>query len=326
MMKPENTPTEGVKLAPIFEGKLAQLEARDRSPKTIHNYVRAVVPFQVWLDGRGLDALDVTPEDVELYLAHCAKEYRDSIGKRGYSPGTRRIHFNYIKSAYRLAVDRGKLSAMPFGSVEIPKVPEHVPEVIPVEELHRMGLAARLKSWKHLALWALLCYTGLRKDEIRRLRWEDIDLTGGELSIVGKGGKARTVPLHPVLQRVLESGPYPEGGPTKRTGCVLVPNGSDGSAPYSNGEGFTKLLRAFSSRDDFHGFRKTVASSLFANGVQQADIETILGWATKSVFAKHYLVRRPGHLAACISKLYADGDPAVGVVLPMESVTSNTPF
>jgi integrase len=332
--KPENIPTAQVKLAPIFEAKLAQLEARDRSPKTLHNYRRAVVPFQHWLDERGTDPLDVSPEDIEAYLAHCAREFRESEGTRGYAPGTRRVHFNYVKSAYRLAVDRGKLAKMPFGSVEIPKVPEYVPGVISTEELHRMGLAAKLKSWRHLALWALLTYTGLRRNEIRLLRWEDIDLDGGELTVRhGKGGKVRVVPMHPTLITALmlpqytgKYGVSPRVGGgekgeirgSRRTGYVIAPNGSGGESPYADGEGFTKLLKAFYPGDsnEFHAFRKTVASSLFAHGVQQADIETILGWATKSVFAKHYLVRRPGHLAECIRKLYADGDPADGVVIP----------
>jgi integrase len=341
MTKPENVSTTQVKLATIFEAKLAQLEARDRSPKTLHNYRRAVVPFQYWLDGRGLDAEDVSPEDIEAYLAHCAREFRESEGRRGYSPGTRRVHFNYIKSAYRLAVDRGRLAKMPFGSVEIPKVPEYVPGVISTEELHRMGLVAKLKSWRHLALWALLTYTGLRRNEIRLLRWEDIDLGGDEITVRhGKGGKVRVVPMHPTLKIVLMLPQYTgkHGVPpriggnekgaihgSRRTGYVIAPNGSEGESPYADGEGFTKLLKAFYPGDsnEFHAFRKTVASSLFAHGVQQADIETILGWATKSVFAKHYLVRRPGHLAECIRRLYADGDPAVGVVIPTDASASN---
>jgi integrase/recombinase XerD len=323
MTKPKNVPTTEVKLAPIFEAKLAQLEARDRKRKTLENYKRAVVPFQHWLDGRGLAPEDVTPEDIEAYLAHCVRVYRESEGKEGYAPGTRRVHFNYIKSAYRLAVDRGKLAKMPFGSVEIPKVPEYVPEVISTEELHRMGLVAKIKSWRHLALWALLTYTGMRRNEIRLLRWEDINLDGGELTVRhGKGDKVRTIPLHPTLVAALKTPPYTgkfRGLESARyTGYVLSPNGSEGARPYADGEGFTKLLKAFYPGDsnEFHAFRKTIASSLFAEGVQQADIETILGWATKSVFAKHYLVRRPGHLAECIRRLYADGDPAEGVVIP----------
>ena len=193
-----------------------------------------------------------------------------------------------------------------------------------MDALRRMGFAAKLKSWKHLALWALLTYTGMRRNEIRLLRWEDVDLDGGEIQVRhGKGGKVRTVPIHPTLKMVL-TGPQYEGKhgiltSPRRTGFVLAPNGSEGAKPYSDGEGFTKVLRAFYPRDsnEFHAFRKTVASSMFANGVQQADVETILGWATKSVFAKHYLVRRPGHLAECIGRLYLlEGDPADGVVYP----------
>jgi integrase len=324
--KAQNIPTSEVVLAPIFERKRLQLESRDRKPKTVHNYIRAVVAFQHWLDVRGLDPEKVTPEDIEAYLAHCARVYRESDGGEGYAPGTRRVHFNYVKSAYRLAVDRGWLDKMPFVSVEIPTVPESIPEVIPTDALRRMGLAARLKSWKHLALWALLAYTGMRRNEIRLLRWEDIDLDGSEIQVRhGKGGKPRVVPIHPTLMLVL-TGPQYEGKHNilhtrPKKGFVLFPNGSEGGKPYSNGEGLTKVLRAFypGPSDEFHAFRKTVASSLFANGVQQGDVETILGWTQRSIFAKHYLARRPGHLAECIRHLYLlEGDPAEGVLSPME--------
>ena len=155
----------------------------------------------------------------------------------------------------------------------------------------------------------------MRRDEIRRLTWEDIDLDAGTISIVGKGDKARVIPIHSALRAILIRGPLPSPYNTYlphaipegviRTGAVLK---ADGTHHYSNGEGFTKLLRGFSSRDQFHLFRKTFASSLFANDVSQVDIEEILGWSAKSIFAKHYLVRKPRHLARQVEKVYAD-DP-----------------
>src|SRR4029077_2991887 len=49
------------------------------------------------------------------------------------------------------------------------------------------------------ALFAVLAFTGCRVGELTRLRVRDYKMNGGHrvLAILGKGGKERSVPLHP---------------------------------------------------------------------------------------------------------------------------------
>jgi integrase/recombinase XerC len=64
----------------------------------------------------------------------------------------------------------------------------------------------------HAATLAL--HTGLRRMEILNLRLSDFDLNTGKLSVIGKGGKRRVVPLNPVAEKVareLMSRPTGEG-------------------------------------------------------------------------------------------------------------------
>ena len=70
------------------------------------------------------------------------------------------------------------------------------------EEVERLIDAAR--TARDRALIACLYYAGLRRAEARALDAGDVDLPGGRLLVRrGKGEKARVVPLHPELSRLL---------------------------------------------------------------------------------------------------------------------------
>lgn len=59
---------------------------------------------------------------------------------------------------------------------------------------------------------------------------------------------------------------------------------------------------------NFHAFRKTLASNLFANGVQGEVIDKIFGWATPGIRARYYVDVNVALLHAAIKRTYAD-DP-----------------
>lgn len=89
--------------------------------------------------------------------------------------------------------------------------------VIPSAEL--TAILRNCRDQKALALWGLLVYTGMGRDEIRRLTWEDIsdDWTA---SIIGKGGKERAVPIHPDLPRAVRRARRSAGRQGRPTGTI----------------------------------------------------------------------------------------------------------
>ena len=54
------------------------------------------------------------------------------------------------------------------------------------------------------AVLATLRWTGLRRNEISMLRLDDVDLDARRISLVGKGDKARIVPIAPPLVPILD--------------------------------------------------------------------------------------------------------------------------
>jgi integrase len=124
-----------------------------------------------------------------------------------------------------------------------------------------------------LQLWhvtGLLVYTGMRRNEIRMLSWENIDLKKETITVMGKGGKRRIIPIHPKLREILDNAPEtgtpkapaPPFGPkqgavlwTQARGSATKPRGGH----YADGRSFEQLKEAFAPDYQFHRFRKTVA-------------------------------------------------------------------
>ena len=75
-----------------------------------------------------------------------------------------------------------------------------------LDSLAALGLRrARVAA---LIMWR----TGLRVGETVALEWRDIDLTAGTLLVrLGKGGRGRTVPLHPDLASLFANWPSAYG-------------------------------------------------------------------------------------------------------------------
>jgi site-specific recombinase XerC len=56
-------------------------------------------------------------------------------------------------------------------------------------------------SWRDQVELTLMARLALRKNEVRLIRWRDVDLERGELRVRGKGGKIAEVPI--VSERLL---------------------------------------------------------------------------------------------------------------------------
>lgn len=279
----------------LFERYRARLVNRGRKPASIYNFVRAAVPFQRWLTERGMAPADVTEDDVDAYFAPT---------RFPHAQGTRRMHAVQIRAAYAYALRRGWVARDPFADFELPQEPTPAPDVLSSAELREMHTLCR--NWKHETLWALLAYTGMRRDELRRAAWEDIGLEAMTISTVGKGGKRRIIPIHPALAEVLERAPDSRMYTTDRQGAVLWTE--TGRTFYAGVQPFGRAKEAFASNQGFHIFRRTVATSLFRNGVPPDVIDRIMGWAPAGVRARYYINVPIDDLHRAILRLYAD-DP-----------------
>jgi integrase len=277
-------------LAPFFREYLDRKQDNNRDPKTVYNIARILGPWQDFLTGRGLDWTDATEEDLRAYLRGT-----------GYGQGTKRQHAITICAVHEDAFKRDKIAKDPFALYEIPAAPDPDPAAknIPIAELRRMFKKISIQitmngnrytrtsgatRTKALTLLYLLAFTGMRRNEIRELSWNLIDWDARTFTIVGKNKKRRTVPIHPILLEHLEQ----------------VHNGAGPRDPILKPD-----VAQFTDRG-FHDFRKTAASSLFANDVAGETIDEIFGWAPATIRAKYYVTIQPEKLHAAMDRLYVE--------------------
>lgn len=273
---------------PLVLAYIDRLTRLKRSHLTLRQHRQTARRFETFLSDVGESAATVEPWQVEEFF-----EMMTDL-----EPSTRHSHLKRLRAMYRYAHRRGAVLRDPTADVEIERVADEEPVIIDNAELrcyrHR---AATDQQW---AQFHLLAFAGLRRQEAIDLKWDDLDFLSGTMKVLGKGGKLRLVPIHPVLAEALQDLPEP------RVGAVIRPKRS---APRIGNETWDTALRDVTlGAHTAHDFRRTVASSLALNGVSDPLIDKILGWAPRAVGRRYYIKVAGPELQRAILRLYAD-DP-----------------
>jgi integrase len=262
----------------IFQQYDERLNRRRAKPHTLRNYRRTVTLFEE----SGLDPLTAEDWQIEEWLAGLP-----------VAPRTKRLHAENLSATYNYALQRRVLTQSPMDAVKLPREPDKEPRILEVDELRTLIQAAITdQEW---LMVHLLIYTGMRRNEVRTLRWEDVSATS--LRVIGKGDKLRHVPLHPRLQEVLVEARH------KGSAVIAGPHGE----PLSETGIWNRLERVRGEIDcSFHDFRRTVATSLAENDVPERIIDGIMGWAPRTVGRRYYIRRADHRMQEAILRLYAD--------------------
>ena len=102
-----------------------------------------------------------------------------------------------VRSCFRWLLKQGRVAANPAAPIRAPKAPRKLPQVLDPDEAKvlvevptdvPLGLRDR-------ALLELFYSSGLRLSELCALRWRDLDLDDGLVTVLGKGNKQRSVPV-----------------------------------------------------------------------------------------------------------------------------------
>ena len=157
-----------------------EIKARHYSRKTLQHYANWTRKFQSYLAHK--DPAGLSPQDVKSYLTYLAVDCK-------VSSSTQNLAFNALLFLYRhiLKKDFGNHKDIPRA-----KKSSYVPVVLSRDEIQE--ILARLGSPYQLI--AKLQYgCGLRCFEVVKVRVKDFNFDAGLLTVKGKGGKSRTVPL-----------------------------------------------------------------------------------------------------------------------------------
>ncbi|WZP00369.1 site-specific integrase [Isosphaeraceae bacterium EP7] len=177
-------------------------------------------------------------------------------------------------------------------------------------------------DFAHL-LHAIPAYTGMRRGEVLRLRWEDVELDRRQ--VVARSLKqsrrtvstARRIDLHPELRRILDE------WSRKRPGgqhVVCEPGSPDALGTDRANRAFWQPMRGTgwcldSKRNwfkvGFHTYRHSFASNLASRGVDQRIIDEWMGHQTEGM-RKRYRHLHPDDRRSAIESLSFGDEPSEG--------------
>lgn len=184
----------------VIDDFLAHLAVeRQGSPHTLDAYRRDLAALSQWAEAQALDLLAL---DGHALRAFVAAEHR-----RGLSPKSLQRRLSACRSLYRWLLKQGRIATNPTDGVRAPKAPRKLPQVLDVDEavqLVELPTDAPL-GLRDRALLELFYSSGLRLSEVCALRWHDLDVDGGLVTVLGKGSKQRIVPVGSHALRALQA-------------------------------------------------------------------------------------------------------------------------
>lgn len=160
------------------------------SENTLDAYERDLRKFLIYTFDEGIDVLAPRLEDFQSFAARL-----DDIG---ISAASRKRILVGIHSFYTFLYMTDRIAADPMALFEFPSLPQHLPDVLSVEEIDRIEAAidvSTAEGHRNRAIVEVLFSCGLRVSELCNLRMEDLYLEEGFIRVNGKGSKQRLVPI-----------------------------------------------------------------------------------------------------------------------------------
>ncbi|MEO7860485.1 MAG: tyrosine-type recombinase/integrase [Nitrospirales bacterium] len=231
---------------------------------------------------------------LKVHPNNASKEFQS---KRRWSDATINRHFAFLRHVLMLAVKDGKLTQNPVSGLKF------FPEMkrtrwLAGDELERLRGVMQQSDWK---LVAFAIETGLRRGEQFRLRWDQVDLENGVLTLpLPKGGKTRHVPLSEEAKAILRSFDSFLRSAWVFPGVKDVTHPMDSRAflrrSYEPG-----LRQAGITGSCWHSLRHTAASRRIMAGVDLVSVKEILGHRDIQTTLR-YAHLAPGHLRDAVNR------------------------
>jgi len=196
----------------------------------------------------------------------------------------------FLKHVFNVAIRDGKTDRNPVSKVRMLKEPSGRVRYLSDEE--EMRLMSALATDSERERIRFLVQTGLRKSEFANLRWKDVDLKAGVITIPrSKNGETRHVQSNPGADapsdRFFSACVSKQGSPLTHWAEKMFPEA-------------VKIAQINDCR--FHDLRHTFASRLVMEGVDLLTIKELGGWKTL-LMVQRYAHLSPSHRNHAIERL-----------------------
>jgi len=163
---------------------------RRLSPHTSSNYGRDLEALLEYCDTQGVDSWgQLDSQHVRSFAAQCHR--------RGLAPRSIQRRLSAVRSLCRFLIREGELRIDPAADVQAPKARKRLPTTLDADTMARL-LAFRSDDRlgvRDKAIMELFYSSGLRLAELLGLDLADLDLRDRTVRVLGKGRKARIIPV-----------------------------------------------------------------------------------------------------------------------------------
>ncbi len=294
-MKPGKTT-----LGEFLERWLKDYTWPDLGPRTAEGYESIVRRHLIPKLGKIL-LIQLKPEHIQEYYSDCLSEGRCD-GKGGLDPLTVRHHHMALHRALQIAVKWGVIGNNPADAIDPPRFQRSEIRIMSEDDIQTFLEAARLTPY--YTLFYLALFTGMRRSELLALRWSDVDLPLGQISVnrslhhlqdrslvfrTPKTAKGRrTIALPPSAALVLREHKKKQGDMHLLLGTLpqesdLVFSQPDGAAllPDTVSHVWSKLAKRIGMEGTrLHDARHTHASLMLKQGIHPKVVQERLGHAS----------------------------------------------
>ncbi len=272
-------------------------------PSTQKRYRTVFDKFILFARGQGIDEWNRVTSQTLL-------AYASDLQKRGYAGKTLRNELTTLVQSHKWLLKEGHLTGVEPLRLTVRKVESDPAYCYTREQVEAMIEHCRKSAdvrWLHPVIVGLAC-TGLRISELASLRWSDLNLAKGRISLTDeshrslqteerrqlKGRRSRSLPIHPQLAEVLQElprrGKYVFYGPR---GGRLKP---DTVRNVLVREVIKPLAARFPTEDEekgfqdgrVHSFRHCFASQCANDGIPERTLLVWLGHQSSDMLKIYY--------------------------------------
>ena len=172
---------------------------RNFSANTLAAYANDIGKLLAFLEAEDKDPVTAQLSDLQSFAA--------SLHDIGICPRSQCRILSGVRTFYHYLLVDGYVDDDPTELLESPRIGEHLPEVLTLEEVDRLQQAIDLSKWegqRNKAIIEVLYSCGLRVSELVTLKLSDLYLDEQFLRVTGKGQKTRLVPISPVAIKQLQ--------------------------------------------------------------------------------------------------------------------------
>ena len=273
-------------------GQFLEMLAAERgaADNTLQAYRRDLDDFAAFLRARNRALAATSPADISAYMR--------SASEGGLAAASRARRLSAIRQLFRFLAAEGLVGEDPAHGLASPRRARALPKTLSVAEVDRLIETARariaasrgrdlVRALRLNALIEMLYATGMRVSELVTLPRSVLAGDGRVLTIKGKGGRERLVPLNQAARAALEQ--YLDVGfedglaPMVKTKWLFASRGAEG---HFTRQRLAQELKGLavdagldSDRVSPHVLRHAFASHLLDRGADLRSVQQLLGHA-----------------------------------------------